>query len=187
MIRISSPGLKASERSTAFAAEVAFNGGTSQGPIAAYLGKLASLLGRHDVADAYLRAALETATAFGWEYHRATTLIALAKGKPGEIKEDNGYVNEHRDLICAILNDTPLNEAKQVADSTLTAIMGRMSAYTGKAVTWEKALNSKEDLFPSRLGWDVALETPAVAVPGAEAAEQRSYPVYESCAVPAYG
>jgi hypothetical protein len=64
-----------------FAAEVAFNGGTSQGPIAAYLGKLASLLGHHDLADDYLRAALDTATAFGWEYHRATTLIALAQSR----------------------------------------------------------------------------------------------------------
>ena len=35
-----------------------------------------------------------------------------------------------------------------MAESTLTAIMGRMSAYTGKAVTWEQALNSKLDLTP---------------------------------------
>ena len=35
-----------------------------------------------------------------------------------------------------------------MAESTLTAIMGRMSAYTGKAVTWEQALNSKLDTFP---------------------------------------
>src|SRR5204863_2184451 len=65
----------------AYAEEVAFNGATSQGPISAYLGKLASLLGRHDVADCYLRAALDTAAAFGWEYHRATTFIALAQSR----------------------------------------------------------------------------------------------------------
>ncbi len=64
-----------------FAAEVAFTGVTSQGPSAAYLDKLASLLGRHDLADAYLHDALETAIAFGWEYHRATTLIALAQSR----------------------------------------------------------------------------------------------------------
>ena len=62
-----------------FAAGVAFSGGTSQGPISAYVGKLASLLGRHDEAEHNLRAALATATAFGWEYHRATTLIDLAR------------------------------------------------------------------------------------------------------------
>ena len=61
-----------------YAAEVAFNGVTSQGPVAAYVGKLASMLGRHDDAEHHLYAALETATAFGWTYHRATTLVALA-------------------------------------------------------------------------------------------------------------
>jgi hypothetical protein len=61
-----------------FAGQVAFNGASSQGPVSAYLGKLASLLGRHDVADGYLQAALTTASSFGWEYHRATTLVALA-------------------------------------------------------------------------------------------------------------
>ena len=48
-----------------FADEVAFNGSTSQGPISAYVGKLSSLLGRHDDAERHLRAALATATAFG--------------------------------------------------------------------------------------------------------------------------
>jgi tetratricopeptide (TPR) repeat protein len=62
-----------------FASEVAFNGVTSQGPVAAYAGKLASLLGQHELAEQYLRAALETTTAFGWAYHRATTLFALAQ------------------------------------------------------------------------------------------------------------
>ena len=62
-----------------YAAEVSFNGVTSQGPVAAYAGKLASLLGRYDEADNHLRAALATATAFGWTYHRATTLLALAQ------------------------------------------------------------------------------------------------------------
>jgi len=46
------------------------------------------------------------------------------------------YVNEHRDLIQAILNDTPLNEGRQVADSTATAILGREAAYSGSEVDW---------------------------------------------------
>jgi hypothetical protein len=61
-----------------YAAEISFNGVTSQGPVSAYAGKLASLLGRHEEAEGHLRAALATATAFGWTYHRATTLFALA-------------------------------------------------------------------------------------------------------------
>jgi tetratricopeptide (TPR) repeat protein len=61
-----------------FGDQVAFNGATSQGYIGAYLGKLASLNGQHDRADAYLQRALEVNASFGWRYHEATTLVALA-------------------------------------------------------------------------------------------------------------
>lgn len=59
-----------------------------------------------------------------------------------------------------------INDLRQVAESTLTAIMGRMSAYTGQAVTWEQALNSQQNLIPERLTWDMNLPVPEVAVPG---------------------
>ncbi|MGC8642918.1 MAG: Gfo/Idh/MocA family protein, partial [Isosphaeraceae bacterium] len=45
----------------------------------------------------------------------------------------NPYVQEHIDLLESIVTGKPINELKQVAESTLVAIMGRMSAYTGKA------------------------------------------------------
>jgi hypothetical protein len=64
-----------------FGALVAFNGMSSQGPISAYVGKLASLVGAHDLAEESLHDALTTATAFGWHYHRATTLVALAQAR----------------------------------------------------------------------------------------------------------
>ena len=64
-----------------FAAEVAFSGLTSQGPVGAYVGKLSSLLGRHEEAEDHLEGALGTATAFGWTYHRATTLLALSQAR----------------------------------------------------------------------------------------------------------
>ncbi len=57
---------------------MAFTGATSQGHIGAYVGKLASLLGRHDVADEHLARSLGVARSFGWRYHEATTLVALA-------------------------------------------------------------------------------------------------------------
>src|SRR5690606_12870088 len=60
----------------------------------------------------------------------------------------NPYVVEHQNLIAAIRAGSRLNEGVRVAESTLTAIMGRMSAYTGQEVTWEQALNSKLDLSP---------------------------------------
>jgi predicted dehydrogenase len=71
--------------------------------------------------------------------------------RPGRVAQDNGYVNEHRDLIKAILEDTPLNEARQVADSTLTAIMGREAAYSGVEVNWEDVLNSNFAYGPEQL------------------------------------
>ena len=81
-------------------------------------------------------------------------------------KSTDPYVQEHTDLIESIRANKPYNELKQVAESTLTAIMGRMSTYTGKAVAWDDALNSSESLMPSQLAWDMTLPDPAPAVPG---------------------
>ena len=64
-----------------FADEVSCNGVTSQGPVAAYAGKLLTLLGRYDEAEDRLLDALATAESFGWEYHRASTLVALAHNR----------------------------------------------------------------------------------------------------------
>ncbi len=75
------------------------------------------------------------------------------------------YVQEHADLISSIRAGKPLNEIRRIAESCLTAIMGRMSAYTGQEVTWEQALNSTEDLTPAKLEFG-PLPVPPVAVPG---------------------
>jgi len=79
--------------------------------------------------------------------------------------ERNPYEQEHIDMVESIRSGKPLNELKTVAESTLTAIMGRMSAYTGKAVTWDEALNSKLDLSPTDLKFG-PFPTPPVSVPG---------------------
>lgn len=76
------------------------------------------------------------------------------------------YVQEHTDLVESIVAGKPLNEAQRIAESTLTAIMGRMSAYTGQEITWEQALNSKLDLTPPSYAFDQAMPVPDVAVPG---------------------
>jgi hypothetical protein len=78
----------------------------------------------------------------------------------------NPYVQEHTDLIQSIRDGKQINELKNVAESTLTAIMGRMSAYTGKAITWEQALNSKEKTMPDKLDGSASLPVPPVPVPG---------------------
>jgi predicted dehydrogenase len=54
------------------------------------------------------------------------------------------YVQEHIDLLNSILKGEPLNEARNVAESTLTAIMGRISAYTGQAVRWSELTENKD-------------------------------------------
>jgi predicted dehydrogenase len=75
------------------------------------------------------------------------------------------YTQEHTDLIASIRTGKPINELQNVAESTLTAIMGRMSAYTGKQVTWEQALNSQEDTFPKKLDLHGSLPVPPVPSP----------------------
>ena len=61
--------------------EVTFNGAGSQGPIAAYSGKLASLLGQQDLAEERLLEALRITEVFGWTYHRATTRYSMAEAR----------------------------------------------------------------------------------------------------------
>ncbi len=83
-----------------------------------------------------------------------------------KISDVDPYVQEHTDLIASIRAGKPYNELKSVAESTMTAIMGRMSTYTGKKLTWDRAMSSKEDLMPPKLAWDMSLPEPPVAVPG---------------------
>jgi predicted dehydrogenase len=78
---------------------------------------------------------------------------------------NNAYVQEHTDMIASIRAGKPLNELKQVAETSLTAIMGRMAGYTGKAITWDEALASQESLMPKSLEWG-PMAIPPVAMPG---------------------
>ena len=80
--------------------------------------------------------------------------------------EANPYEQEHADLIKSIRDGRPLNEGKQVAESTMTAIMGRMSAYTGRAMKWDWAIkSSKLDLSPP--GYELGdIPVRPVAIPG---------------------
>ena len=77
------------------------------------------------------------------------------------------YQQEHKDLIDSIRANKPLNEAQRIAETTLTAIMGRMSAYTGKEVSWDQAMESKLNLFPEKLEMG-PITVPPVPVPGKE-------------------
>jgi predicted dehydrogenase len=82
------------------------------------------------------------------------------------------YVQEHADLVKAIRDDKPLNELEQVANSTFSAILGRMAAYSGRTMRWDEVLNGKklhntvwdEDTFPKQLSMDMG-ELPVTPVP----------------------
>ena len=77
----------------------------------------------------------------------------------------NPYDQEHVDLIESIHQGRPLNEAQQVAESTLTAIMGRESAYSGLEISWDEFLASDLDLSPEKYEFG-PLGVPPVAMPG---------------------
>jgi myo-inositol 2-dehydrogenase / D-chiro-inositol 1-dehydrogenase len=77
----------------------------------------------------------------------------------------NAYVQEHTDFITSIRAGKPLNELKLVTESSLTAVLGREAAYTGKSLTWDEILNAKQSLMPAKLDWGPML-VPPVPMPG---------------------
>ena len=58
------------------------------------------------------------------------------------------YDQEHIDLVTAIRTNKPINEAENCATSTMVGIMGRVSAYTGREVTYDEMMNSDMNLGP---------------------------------------
>ena len=74
---------------------------------------------------------------------------------PNKRNEDpNPYQVEHDKLFQSIRNNEVINDVEYGAKSTMTAIMGRMATYTGKKITWDQAINSKEMLVPNNLTWN---------------------------------
>ena len=54
----------------------------------------------------------------------------------------------------------------------MTAILGRMAAYSGKELEWNAALESKIELVPKELGFD----KPAPVNPGPDGLYKRAIP-----------
>ncbi len=76
------------------------------------------------------------------------------------------YQTEHDELFAGIRSGKPINNGEYMAKSTLLAILGRMSAYTGQEITWEMAEKSREILSPNRYAWDAQPPASQIAVPG---------------------
>jgi myo-inositol 2-dehydrogenase / D-chiro-inositol 1-dehydrogenase len=88
------------------------------------------------------------------------------EGKPSSKKMMDPYVQEHIDLVTAIRSGKPFNELENTAVSTLTAIMGRISAYTGKETTWDEMMNSDLKLGPKVFAFGPVDVPKDVPVPG---------------------
>ena len=97
------------------------------------------------------------------DFSRAT----IINNSKQELKaEGNPSIEQHALQIEAIRKGLKLNDGKQVAESTLTTIMGQMSCYTGKTVTWDWILNeSQTNLTPDKFEFG-SHPFPEVAVPG---------------------
>lgn len=77
------------------------------------------------------------------------------------------YVHEHTAMINSIRGDGPyINQGMAVAESTMTCIMARESAYSGLKITWDMIMNSQQDLMPKKFGYDEKLAVPPLPVPG---------------------
>jgi len=84
-------------------------------------------------------------------------VVQLIMGPPADPPES---------WLDAARSGNPINDIDWGSKSTLLAILGRMVCYTGQMITWEQALNSKEDLNPAKYDWDLAIQDPPVAIPG---------------------
>ncbi|UCE05712.1 MAG: gfo/Idh/MocA family oxidoreductase, partial [bacterium] len=82
-----------------------------------------------------------------------------------EGKSERGGVYEQRDVINSIRKGEPGTEGESGAYSSLTAIMGRESAYTGRLVKWDEMIKSDLDLFPKKLEFGPARDR-KVPIPG---------------------
>jgi predicted dehydrogenase len=80
---------------------------------------------------------------------------------------ENPYVREHIAMVNSIRGDGPyINHAMAVAESTMTCVMARESAYSGMELTWEMMMNSKLDLQPKNFDYKLKMDVPPLPVPG---------------------
>ena len=84
----------------------------------------------------------------------------------------NPYQIEHNELFKAIRSGKPLNSGDFMARSTMIGIMGQISCYTGKEVTWEQ-VSASDFYFPPKPE-DVRADMEPPVKPDAEGI----YPVY---------
>lgn len=103
---------------------------------------------------------------------RVNELVVGTRGRStvrdlGTPSNTSPYVQEHIDMVASINGTGPYkNQALPVAYSTMTAIMGRESAYAGIEITWDMAMNSKQNLIPDNPSLDKSFDIPDLPRPG---------------------
>jgi myo-inositol 2-dehydrogenase / D-chiro-inositol 1-dehydrogenase len=118
-------------------------------------------------------------------YDESSSIVLGAKGRANitrcEIRGEkpwrwqghcDPYQIEHDKLFAAIRSGNPINSGYYMADSTLTAVMGQISCYTGEEVTWEQVTKSDFAYPPKPEDCHDGMEPPTK--PDATG----SYPVY---------
>ena len=99
-----------------------------------------------------------------WEYEYPLGEDGQPTRRLPVVREDQSHIN----LVTAIRTNNPVNEAITMASSSLVAIMGRESAYTGRLITWDDMMNSGQRLGPTeyRMGpVDIKPEPPIPGTP----------------------
>ena len=74
-----------------------------------------------------------------------------AEKEKEEYQQHNPYILEHVNLVNHIRDNRPISQAEDTAISTMAAIMGRESAYTGREITMEEMMGSDMNLVPENL------------------------------------
>jgi hypothetical protein len=86
------------------------------------------------------------------------------------LRDDSGphpQVHEHTEMVKSIRGEGPYqNRAMAVAESSMTAVMGREAAYSGMEITWDMMMKSKLDLMPRALDMNLKLNPPPLPAPG---------------------
>jgi myo-inositol 2-dehydrogenase / D-chiro-inositol 1-dehydrogenase len=104
-------------------------------------------------------------------FRNVSDLIVGTKGRSTGLdmgaKGINPYVQEHIDMVKSITGSGPyINQGMRVAESTMTAIMGREAAYSGTKITWDMIMASKQDLQPKEFDYKLKMEPMPIPVPG---------------------
>ena len=106
-------------------------------------------------AEAHYDAPVRLSAETNWEFpglgKESTDSAVAVTGKfSGAL--DDADPNKQKAFVASITSGNLLNEAQQGAESALAGILGRTAAHTGKEVTWDQLLKSK-DVSDPKMDW----------------------------------